>query len=199
MQEALHQLKHPLALTVNFTPGDSSPDDPQIQRLVNYTDGILDEGGFSNEGDGYVTDTHWVNRVTLMLHVQQQRKVYSLVTTYAAVNPAGIQWALASYLMGKGHMSSLFISTVQGYGADLPYNHYTAQIGSPLDGMYEAQHVYFRAYSHGLSIVNPSSTTSYSVTLNPVNRYRDLNGEPVGQTVRMPPHSGLVLLTQPQA
>ena len=156
----------------------------------------MDEGGFSNEGDGYVTDTHWVDRVTLMLHVQQQQKVYYVVTSYAAVNPAEIQWALASYLMGKGHMSSLFISTVQGYGADLPYNHYTAQIGSPLDDMHEAQRVYFRAYSHGLSIVNPSSTTSYSVKLNPVNRYRDLNGKPVGQTVLMPPHSGLVLLLE---
>lgn len=195
-QKALHQLKHPLSLIINFSLGNLSLNNLQVRQLVSYTDGILDESGFSNEGDGYVTDSHWIDRIVLMLSMQQQQKVYYLITSYTTVKQADIQWALASYLMGKGHMASLFISRVQGYGTDLSYNHYTMQIGSPLDSMYAAQHVYFREYSHGLSIVNPSATKSYTVTLNPVNRYHDMYDNPVSQTVTIRPHTGLVLLTQ---
>ncbi len=61
--------------------------------------------------------------------------------------------------------------------------------------MYQTQNVYMRDYSHGLSIVNPSATGSYMVTLNADGHYRDVSDDLVGQTITMPPHSGMVLLT----
>src|SRR5216683_911074 len=99
------------------------------------------------------------------------------------------------YLTGKEHSAALFTSTIQGYGADLRYDEYNIQIGSPKGPMYQTQNVYMRDYSHGLSIVNPSATDSYMVTLNADGHYRDVSGDLVGQTITMPPHSGMVLLT----
>jgi hypothetical protein len=97
--------------------------------------------------------------------------------------------------MGKEHTAAVFISTYQEYGADTRYNEYNAQIGSPQDNMYQSQNVYWRDYSNGLSIVNPGARETYAVTLKAGRRYIDLYGSSVGQTVTLPPHSGIVLLT----
>jgi hypothetical protein len=96
--------------------------------------------------------------------------------------------------MAKEHSAFLTITPIQGYGSDLRYSEYGASIGTPGDQMYQAQHIYWRDYSHGLSLVNPSPTETYTVTLPRGNCYVDLYGKVVTQTVTLPPHSGLVLL-----
>ncbi len=198
MQQALHSLQHPLALIPNIAIDVLSPADPQMQQLVNHIDGLVDEGGFTSYGRGaYLTGNNWWQRVQFMGSLQKQHKPYFLIDLFPSVGPAEIQWALASYLMGKGHTGGLFISTPRGYGIDVRYSEYNAQIGTPLGAMYQSQGVYFRNFSDGLSIVNPSATSSYTVTLNLVlgHFYTDLYGNTVGQTVTLAPHSGLVLLS----
>ena len=199
MQQALHSLPQPLALIGNVGFGDLSPDDPQVQQVITHIDGISDEGGFTHYGDGYITGQTWLNRVQIMKDVQAQHKAYYVINQFNVTSPADvgsdqIQWALASYLMGKEHSSALFISSIGGYGGDVRYREYDAHIGSPLGQMYASQNVYWRAYSGGLSLVNPSASASYTVTLKAGSRYSDLYGRPVGSTVTLPPHSGLVLL-----
>lgn len=196
MQHALHHLKHPLALIPNFSLGDLSLRDPQVLQLMSYVDGVLDESGFTDYGNGYLTGSAWVQRIEFIKSMQEQHKPYYIINQFPTVGPAEIQWALASYLMGKEHLSSLFISTIQGYGAEHRHNEYNAQIGSPSGSMYQEQHVYWRDYNYGLSIVNPSATNTYTVTLNAGSHYFDLYGNLVGRVVTMPPHSGLVLLVQ---
>ena len=195
MQQALHHLRHPLALITNFSIGDLSPNDPLVQQVLSHLDGVVDESGFTRFGDGYLTDGSWVQTIQFIESMQQQGKPYYIINQFPSVSPADIQWAVASYLMCKEHRTALFISTIQGYGNDLWYNEYSAHIGSPIGPMNQTQNVYERVYSHGLSIVNPSPTDSYTVTLNGANHYRDLYGNPVSQTITMPPHSGIVLLT----
>ena len=195
MQQALHHLRHPLALIPNFSIDGLSPSNPLIQQLVSTIDGIEDEEGFTRFGDGYLTGNAWLQRIQLIESVQKQHKPYYIINQFPSVDHAEIQWALASYLMGKEHSAALFISTSQGYGVDLRYDEYNMQIGSPKGPMYQTQNVYMRDYSHGLSIVNPSAADSYTVTLKADSHYRDVSGNPVGQTITMPPHSGMVLLT----
>jgi hypothetical protein len=194
MQKALHGLRHPLALIANISWGGLSSSDPSVQQAVSYVDGVLDEGGFTDFGSGYLTDSQWLQRVQFIEKVQRQHKPYYTIDEFPTVGRAEIQWAIASYLMGKEHAASLFISTIQRYGAVLWYHEYDARIGSPSGPMYQAQHVYSRDYSNGLSIVNPSATETATVVLNAGRHYTDLYGNPVGQLVTMPPHSGMVLL-----
>jgi len=194
MQQALHHLQHPLALITNFSPGNLSPDDPLIQQVVSHIDGVLDEAGFTRNGDGYLTDNNWIQTIQFMESLQGQHKAYYSINQFPSVGSDEIQWAIASYLMGKEHSAALFISTEQGYGVDSWNNAYGVQIGSPTGPMHQMQGAYARGYTHGLSLVNPSATISYTVTLNSGYRYKDLYGTPVGGTITMPPHSGLVLV-----
>jgi len=197
MQRALHGLQHPLALIPNFALGGLSPTDPAVQAVLNYSDGVLDEDGFTDSTRGDLTDDNWVQRVQLMESVQAQHKPYYLVNQFqvSSIGREQVQWALASYLMGKEHTAALFISRFQEYGGDTRYAEYNAQIGSPRGGMYQWQHVYWRDYSNGLSLVNPSATNTYTVTLKGGSRYVDLYGNLIGQAITMPPHSGLMLLS----
>ena len=195
MQQALHHLAHPLILIPNLGYGYSPSSDPQAQQVVGHLDGILDEGGFTKYGNGYLTGDAWVQAVNFIQSVQQQHKAYYIVDAFQSVDPGEIQWALASYLMAKEHSAYLTITPIQGYGSDLRYSEYNAQIGSPTNQMFLSQHIYWRDYSHGLSLVNPSPTSTYTVSLPGGSRYLDLNGNQVSQTVTLLPHSGLVLLT----
>jgi len=193
MQSALHSLSHPLALIPNLS--GISPGDPMMTQVLNHIDGVLDERGFTSWGDGHLTGAQWVQSIGLMELVQQQNKPYFGINLFHKVTPAGIQWALASYLMGKEHAAALFISTVNRYGSDAWRSEYSALIGSPKGAMYQAQNVYWRSYSGGVSIVNPSATRSYTIILSPGYHYVDLSGNVVGPTIMMAPHSGNVLLS----
>ncbi len=192
MQSALHTLPHPLALIPNLR--GVSVGNPLLPQVLTHSDGVLDEGGFTAGGTGYLTDSQWTQGVALMAMEQQLNKPFYSINLFSNVTPATIQWALASYLMAKGHTAALYIAAANGYGSDAWHSEYAAHIGSPLGAMYTLQNVYCRDYSGGASIVNPSSTTSYTVTLNPANHYVDLYGHAVGATLTLAPHTGIVLL-----
>lgn len=194
MQQALHHLKHPLALIPNLGVGSLTPGDPQLQQMVSHIDGILDEAGFTQYGDGYLTGDNWVQDINFIESIQQEHKAYFVVNEFPSVGQSEIQWALASYLMAKEHSAAVSITTIQSYGFDTRHSEYAAAIGSPLDQMYQGQNIYFRDYSHGLSMVNPSPTATRSVKLPVGSHYIDLYGHQAPQTVTLPPHSGLVLL-----
>jgi hypothetical protein len=197
MQAALHNLHHPLALISNLDPGKAlAPSDPRLQPVLQHIDGVLDEDGFTNYGAGDLTANAWLLKYQLGEYVQSQGKPFYSVNQFASLNRANIQWALASYLMMKEHTCAVFISKTQDYGNNAWYQEYNAQIGTPLNTMYQDQGVYWRDYSNGVSIVNPASAGTFTVNLNSSYQYVDLYGNSVGPTVTMPPHSGLVLLIQ---
>src|SRR5229473_736248 len=182
MYKALHDLPHPMALIPNLSfggLGPATPSNPLLRQILSNVDGVLDESGFSNYSQGYLTDDDWILRIELMEMVQGQHKPYYIVNRFPSVGPAEIQWALASYLMGKEHACALFISAARGYGTDAWHKEFYARIGRPSDSMYQWQHVYVRDYSRGLSIVNPNAKNTYTVTLNAFHRYVDLYNNPV--------------------
>lgn len=194
MQQALHALSHPLALIPNLGIGAVPLTDPIYQQIIHHVDGILDEGGFTNYADGFLTDNAWIQKIHFIDSVQQQGKACYIVNELRSppLFGAEAESILASYLMAKQHSSAVFISLVQQYGRDLRSDWYKAQIGNPSDEMYQGQGVYWRDYTHGLSIFNASSTTRYTIKLP--GQYDDIQGYAMGQTITLAPHSGLVLL-----
>ncbi len=200
MQTALHALPHPLALIPNLSAGPVSLSDPIIAQIVTHVDGILDEGGFTNYGNGYLTGSNWLHEIQFIKSVQiQQHKPYYISNEFKSdtLSQDDIQWALASYLMSKEHYSSLYITNntngTQNYGADRRYGEYEAKIGNPNSEMYFSQNVYWRDYSNGIVVVNPSDTNTYTVKTS-ASTYADLYGNHVNQTFSIPPHSGMVLI-----
>ena len=199
MQQALHNLSHPMALILNLGFGTSlTPTSTLVQQILTHSDGILDESGFTHYGDYYLADQDWLRAIQLATVVQSQGKPFYIVNGFNVMSRGNVQWALASYLMAKGHFCEVYISTIQNYGIDSWYNEYSAQIGSPAGAMYSSQNVYWRSYSNGLSIVNPSARYTYHVKLSSAVSYVDLYGNKVGSTIVLPPHSGLVLLLSQQ-
>jgi len=194
MGTALHSLAHPLTLIPNLAFSGLSPMDPLILQAADLSDGTLDEGGFTNYGGGYVTGTEWVQHVQYIEYLQAENKPCFVVNNLPTMNRPNIQWALASYLMGKDHFSEIYITKMQKYGINSWLAEYNAQVGSPNGSMYQSQNVYWRDYSSGESIVNPDAASTFTITLNPSVHYVDLYGNTVSGTVTMLPHSGLVLL-----
>ncbi|MGZ3627508.1 MAG: putative glycoside hydrolase [Ktedonobacteraceae bacterium] len=197
MQQALHSLPHPLALIPNLSLAPLTPDDPQIQELLKHIDGVLDEGGFTQYSQGYLTDEKWVQHIKFIQTVQAMNKPFYIVNQFPppSVSTGEIQWALSSYLMSKENLSAVFISLRQAYGGDTRYAEYNAPIGKPINEMYLAQNVFWRDYSNGRVVVNPSSVSTYTVSLNvPSGHFVDLYGDHIGQRITLPPHSGIVLL-----
>lgn len=192
MQAALHALPRPLALIPNIGYGGVPITDSYVQQLISHIDGVLDEGGFTKYGHGYVTDADWLNAIRLIQSVQQQHKPYYVVNEIPSLTRNAMQWALASYLLSNEGSEYLSISGIQQYGEDLRYPEYTARIGNPRGKMYQGQQVYWRDYTHAQVVVNPSSTQTYTITPN--GKYTDLYGNTVAQTFTLPPHSAMILL-----
>ena len=194
MQKALHGFSHPLALIPNTSFADVPVTSALVQKMAGHVDAFLEENGFTLAGAGYLTDSAWVQHIAFITSLQAQGKAYFSENQYPAIGQSEIQWALASYLMCKNHAAALTINLNQQYGSTNLYPEYSAKIGNPSGAMYQDQQVYWRGYSNGLVIVNPSSTQAYTVTLPSGVKYVDLYGNVVGPTISMPIHSGIVLL-----
>ncbi|MBV9230423.1 MAG: hypothetical protein JOZ18_14025 [Chloroflexi bacterium] len=201
-QAALHAIKpHPLALVINLGLPDNVNTDPSmpayIQQIINHVDGVLYEAGYTHYGSGYLTDNDWLQLVQLCKSVQQQHKPFYINDEFddnaTLIKNDHLVWALSTYLMSKDHLSALFASSKQNYGADRRRDEYFVKIGYPKDDMRQDQNVYWRDYTGGEVIVNPSSTATYSITLNS-GQYVDLFGKPVSQSFLIQPHTGMVLL-----
>jgi hypothetical protein len=193
MQHALHQLPHPLQLIPNVGFGTIAPSSAFVQQLTTHVNGIVDESGFTEYGDGYLTDTNWLNKIQYIQNVQKQGKQYYLVGEVPSVTSAEMQWNLGNYLLCNQGRLSIFISLPQAYGQDTRYPTYNIPIGQPTGDMYQAQGVYWRDYSGGLVTVNPSSTNSHTITTSS-RKYVDINGNSVSRTFTLLPHSAVILL-----
>jgi len=64
MQTALHNLPHPMALIPNLAFGGGlALTDSSIQGVLNHSDGIIDEAGFTDFGNGDITDQYWTRAI----------------------------------------------------------------------------------------------------------------------------------------
>jgi hypothetical protein len=168
-------------------------------QMYHYMDIDEDEQGFTMWGSSpshYLSDNAWLDNMHAIQYLLSLGHGYFSINQepvkFDQVTDAQVQWALANYLLVKSAASYLYICGVQEYGYLLIRQEYSAQIGVPIQSMYASQDVYQRGFTHGLALVNPSSSHAYVVSLP--DPHHDLYGHMVGSQVMLPPHSGLVLL-----
>ncbi len=204
MQSYIHSHYPNNPMSENFSFDFSFPTDSNT--LLSYIDIDNDEQGFTNGNTAsqpdpnswYYTDSQWVQKMQALQtfmnlgprgwYPNNQEPV-----PFANLTKAQVQWALANYLLIKNNASYLNISGYQEYGYLQIRPEYAAPIGSPTTSYYSSQNVYMRDFTNGLVMVNPSSTTQYSVSL-PSGKYKDLYGNTIGASYILPVHSGVVLL-----
>jgi hypothetical protein len=194
MQRGLHRLPHRLKLIPNFSLGALlTVESPLVSQFLDHVDAVLDERGFTNYGQGYITGERWVQAVKFIQLVQDKRKaIYILNQTKYSTKQSQMQYALASYLMGKGNLASMYITGNQDYGRIMLNSAYNVQIGSPGGDMYMEQNVYWRDYSNGMVVVNPSATDAQTVTVH--GRYMDMYHHRMRQRFTLAPHAGKILI-----
>lgn len=197
MSNAIHTYKHPgtIMMNVSIYTGESIA---YNEMLYPYMDMYLDERGWSNWGQGYLGGKEWQTEIQKSLDLDKQGKGIYFVNqepnNFSNLTRDQIQWALSNYLLVKGKHTYILITGNQQYGYLEILPEYSAKIGHPTNAMYESQGIYMRDYSNGKTIVNPSSTQSFKITL-PVNIYHDLYGNTIN-SINLGVHSGIVLLTR---
>jgi len=190
-------------MAVNFSYDPNFASDSNI--LSNYVDFYIDEQGFTNGNNAsptspstwYFTDSTWSGKINWIQNTLHLRHGFFSINQepvpFANVTNDQVQWVLANYLLVKNNASFLYICGEQQYGYAFLRPEYAAQIGSPLDALYQNQGIYLRDFTNGVAIVNPSSSFTYTLLL-PGAGYKDLYGNVLRSPLIMPAHSGLVLI-----
>ncbi len=191
-------------MSMNLSSGPTGYSNPQfvnISSLFPYLDMVVDERGFTAYGGGPLTDADWANEVSNLETLNQMNKGFFLPSEWnnvpndASISHAQINWTLANYLLVKGQHSYVNIyplwQGVQGYGNFYDRPEYHVAIGHATSGRYSYQGVQRRDYSGGMTLVNPSSSVSYTVTLPAT--YTDLWGNNL-TSLTLGPASAEVLL-----
>jgi hypothetical protein len=200
MQEKMHQLPRPVALIPNGGMAAARVMKPDylkaFQDAVRYSDGLLDESGYTYYGQHkYLTDDDWVQTQKFIQWIQEQNKPYYSLNQIPGsdISDADINWVLASYLLSKEHLASVYISNEQDYGYSIIPDQFKIQVGIPETEMYPDQGIYCRRFQKALVLVNNASNTTRTVKVDP-KTYTDADHQAIGDTVTLPPHSGMILL-----
>ncbi len=209
MYSAVHSEFPGKGVSMNLSTGStgySSPKFEEISGLFPYVDLVFDERGFTAYGNGPITGADWENEITNLELLNTENKAFFVsnewnnVPNDQSITHAQINWSLANYLLVKGSHSYVYIypldNGVQGYGNFYDRPEYHVAIGSATSARYTYDGVQRRDYSGGMTLVNPSSTLSYTVTLP--STYSDLWGNHLS-SITMAPATAEVLLSAPSA
>jgi hypothetical protein len=195
----LHGLSRPIQVGVNHVPENKPYGDLDELALLKYIDFIDDESSFTNYGNSYASSAKVQLIVQWMKYVQGLNKPWIVDDKWNTPNMSRQQfdWAIGTYLLGKGHYSSVFIDHLPGYGYEYWYQQYNATIGSPCGDMYADPlntGVYYRKYTKAFVVINASINNSFTVKL-PQLTYTSIFGETVTSPMFIGPDDGQVLLT----
>jgi hypothetical protein len=176
-------------------PADSS-------RLISTVDLWWDEDGFTNDGRApyAITDSSWRAKAAgLSAFLASARHGWvdgaAIEHDSASWTTAEVNWFLGNYLLFKNDASWLFPHGPD-QGATIATSSLlatAAKIGAPTDTYYQIQGVYWRDYTHGLVLVNPSSRISRMILLGALH-YRDLWGVGHQGVITLGPAQAVVLL-----
>lgn len=199
-----------LNVVVNHPAG--SPSNANEQALLSNVDVTVDEGAFTDYGNYPKLTSYFNNTLSYMKYVQSRGVAFVDIAKFAmngetTTVPANErEYGIATYLMGNEGAADLYIvgnnGSGYGYGAEQYYQEYTAAIGTPCGEMYGGAsydasnpQIYYRKFSHGLSIVNSGSAGPETAKL-PAHTYTDIESRPVsGSTLTVNNADAFVLLT----
>lgn len=133
--------------------------------------------------------------------LQSAGKAYMSINEWGTgpsdVTPAVREFAVAAWLLGNGGHSAVYVSYIQGYGNWTGFPEYQARVGSALGTRQLTGSVWTRQFTSGFAAVNPSDGVETLVKLPGGWKYTDLNGNVVGDSVNLPPGTGVILLATP--
>ncbi|HZR40358.1 MAG TPA: putative glycoside hydrolase [Ktedonobacteraceae bacterium] len=200
VQAALHALPNPLLLFANFSIGAAHLNNPFTQQALAHVDGVLDESGFTHYGEYRLSDDQWLQMVQYVQNIQQQNKPFFLINEFksgSTITNDDREWVTASYLMCNQHLAQVYIANIQGYGSTYSYPEYNIQIGNPKGDMYQVQNVYWRDFTNGEVVVNPTSNpmSINTASITSATSFTDPYGQHVGQTFTLSAHSAKILMT----
>jgi hypothetical protein len=187
-----------VALACNLSWSDNYTADEN--SVLSSCDLWFDEQGFTNgnNGAGDFLDSAWQDKAAAVSAAVNAGHAWQDINQepvgFASTSQAQRQWALGNYLLLKNNASWIYICGEAQYGTLLIAPEYSAaQVGTPTDTYYANQGVYRRDFTNGLVFVNPSSTTSYTLTI-PAYTYKNLYGNTQPATITLPPASAIVLV-----
>ncbi|HET9095440.1 MAG TPA: hypothetical protein VFN37_02160, partial [Candidatus Baltobacteraceae bacterium] len=168
-----------LTLMVNHPAGSVSS--ALEQQLLRNTDIDLDETGFSDYGRYVAGDGGIFKRELSYIRYAQQHGTGMMIidkfSNERHVDPTGLEYSLATYLLGNEGGLLLFVGGANDYGTMQYHSEYDARIGRPCGAVSGGPAVYGRRFSGGLAVVN-ASADSQTVRL-PSSGYRDIEGRAV--------------------
>jgi hypothetical protein len=169
-----------------------------VKSVVASLDGVFNESGFVD--DVYVTGAAWSDKVGFMEYVQGLGKSIYVTsqgaTTNAPATQAETEYAVGSYLMGKEHAATVFVSGHNGWGGgDVQPTAAYQPLGTPCGSAFEVPGgAWVRDFQLGQSIVNPGSS-NVTVGLDPNVVFGELMGGTQSATVTLAPAMGKVLFS----
>lgn len=195
----LHGLSRPIKIGVNNVPENRQYGDPAQVDLLNHVDFVDDESSFTDYGTGYAEAKKFALIIQWMKYIQSLGEPYLVDDKWntQTLSTRQLDWALATYLMGKDHHASLFVDHLPGYGFEYWHSQYSASIGSPCEDMNADQShadVYYRKFTGGFVVVNASADNSYSLKL-PRQSYKSIDGGSVTSPLNLGPDDAKALLT----
>lgn len=168
------------------------------ETMMTTTDLLFDERGFTNWGNAVnlPTPDEWTTIVSELQFVQSQGLCYTVngqePDATADITPAERQWAVGNYLLVRNGCTYMYMTGQQDYGKLVAFPEYAIAIGRPKGAMMQTQGIWERAYSNGLTLVNPYDNTA--VVGLPRGHWVDVNGDPAGPTVSLDKQTALILL-----
>jgi hypothetical protein len=196
-QQYLHAQSDQMALLANSDVGYAPIGDRPSEELVGHVDAVQDEGGFTSWG-GQIADDHMFReKEWWMDYVQGVGKPYLIADLWKDQEPDASQreYAIATYLMGRGEYAALFTAKYGEYGVEHYYPEYADAVGSGCEAMQHTQGVYMRRLANALVIVNTAGSTMRVTLPKKAEWYRDMEGKEVTNPMPIDGESGLVLLT----
>lgn len=197
VQTDLHAQTHQLALLANSDIPYAPEGDGPSEQLVSHVDAVQDEGGFTSWGGKLADDHMFREKVWWMVYAQSVGKPYLISDLWKNAEPDAAQreYAIATYLMGRGDYAALLTSKYGEYGEEHYYAEYGDAVGSACEPMQQAQGVYMRTLSSALVIVNTGGSTMRVSLPKSASSYKDMEGKVVTNPMPVDGESGLVLLT----
>jgi putative glycosyl hydrolase-like family 15 (GHL15) protein len=198
----IHRHSRTATMAINFSY-DSGFTDRTNYALAVATDEVLDESGFTNygtKGRNVTTPREWREIAGLIRAVQANNGCYVENGEEPALSKNITQaerlWVVGNYLLIRDDCTYVWTSGftrsgAQDYGRILLYPEYSLAVGEPAGSAQRAGDAWQRAYSGGLSIVNPSNR---SVTIPLHGSYVDENGKRYASSITLPKTSGEILL-----
>jgi len=201
----IHDLSPSATMQVNVTYAYDTPYADENLQLMTTADLLFDERGFTEFGyaPARPSPEHWQVIVDKIDYVHGKGLCYTLENEVPGSNEditeADRQWAIANYLLTKAKRGGakrncdyMYMNGQQDYGVLVKSDDYKIAIGHPTGGRVATQGVWERAYSGGLSLVNP--TLAAAQVKLPRGQWTDVSGHAVGRKVTLAGQAGLVLL-----